>query len=35
MLHAKFQDHTIFGSGERVLKVFNIYGRCGHLGHVI
>ena len=26
MLHAKFQDHKMFGSGEkRVLKVSNIY----------
>ena len=32
MLHAKFQDH---GSGEKDFqKVFNIYGRGSHLGHV-
>ena len=31
MLHAKFQDHQPFGSGEedRSFKVFNIYGRGG------
>ena len=35
MLHAKFQDHRTSGSGEEVfLKVFTIYGRGGHLGHV-
>ena len=31
MLHAKFQDHRTFGSGEEdFLRVFTIYGR----GHV-
>ena len=35
MLHAKFQDHKKYGSGENILKVFDIYGRGGHLGHVI
>ena len=35
MLHAKFQDHRTSGSGElRFLKVFTIYGRGSHLGHV-
>ena len=32
MLHAKFHDHTTFGSGEEVLKVFDIDGNGGHLG---
>ena len=34
MLYAKFQDHRTTGSGEDFLKVFTIYGRGGHLGHV-
>ena len=35
MLHAKFQDHRTTGFGEEdFLKVFTIYGRGGHLGHV-
>ena len=35
MLQAKFQDHRTSGSGEeRFSKVFTIYGRGGHLGHV-
>ena len=35
MLHAKFHDHrTIRSVGEDVLKVFSIYGRGSHLGHV-
>ena len=35
MLHAKFQDHRTSSSGEEdVLKVFTIYRRGGHLGHV-
>ena len=35
MLHAKFQDHRISGSGEEeFFKVFSIYGHGGHLGHV-
>ena len=34
MLHAKFQDHRTSGSGDFFLKVFTIYGRGGHLGHV-
>ena len=31
MLHTKFQDHRIFGSGK---EVFTIQGRGGHLDHV-
>ena len=35
MLHAKFQDHKTYGSGEKdFLKVFTIYGHGGHLGPV-
>ena len=35
MLHAKLQDHRTSGSGEEdFLKVYTIYGRGGHLGHV-
>ena len=35
MLHVKFQDHRTSGFGaEDFLKVFTIYGRGGHLGHV-
>ena len=37
MLHAKFQNHRISGSGEEdFLKVFIIYmyGRGGHLGNM-
>ena len=35
MLHTKFQDHWLFGSGEEdFLKVFTIYGYGGHLGHL-
>ena len=35
MLHAKFQDHRASDFEERsFLKVFSIYGRGGHLGHV-
>ena len=34
MQHAKFQDHRTFGSGEDLFKVFTIYGRGDHLGHV-
>ena len=33
MLHAKFQDLRTAGSGEED-KVFTIYGRGGHFGHV-
>ena len=36
MLHAKFQDHRTFGSGEEdLLRFFPIiYGHGSHLGHV-
>ena len=35
MIHAKFQDHRTFGSGEKeFLSFFTIYGHGGHLGHV-
>ena len=35
MLHTKFQDHLLFGSGEDdIFKVFTIYGHSGHVGHV-
>ena len=34
MLHAKFHGHWSTGSGEEVLKIFNIYGRGGHIGHM-
>ena len=35
MLHAKFQNHRLSGSGEEdFLKVFAIYSHGGHLGHV-
>ena len=36
MIHTKFQDHGTSGSLEEIflLKVFAIYGRGGHLGHV-
>ena len=40
MLHAKFQDHRTSGSGVTpvycriLLKVYSIYGRGCHLGHV-
>ena len=35
MLHAKFQDHrTSVSRVKDCLKVFTIYGRGGHLGHV-
>ena len=36
MLHVKFHDHrTISYVGKYFLKVFTIYWRAGHLGHVI
>ena len=36
MLHTKFQDHTTTGfGGEDFLKIFTIYERGGHLGHMI
>ena len=34
MLHAKFHGHWSTGSGEEVLKIFTIYGRGGHIGHI-
>ena len=34
MLHTKFHENQSTGSGEKDLKVFTIYGRGGHLGHV-
>ena len=35
MLHAKFQNHRSFGSGEEDFKgFFAIYSPGGHLGHV-
>ena len=35
MLHTKFRENPPAGSGEDFLRVFTIYGRGGHLGHVI
>ena len=35
MLHAKFRGNRLAGSGEEdFLRVFTIYGRGSHLGHV-
>ena len=35
MLHTKFHGNRLAGSGEEdFLRVFTIYGRGGHLGHV-
>ena len=35
MLHTKFHGNQPAGSGEEdLLRVFTIYGRGGHLGHV-
>ena len=35
MLHAKFRrNRPIASGGEEFLRVFTIYGRGGHLGHV-
>ena len=35
MLHIKFREHRPAGSGEEnFLRVFTIFGRGGHLGHV-
>ena len=35
MLHIKFRENRPAGSGEEdFLRVFNIYGCGGHLGHV-
>ena len=36
MLHTKFPENQPTGSGEEdFLRVFTIYGRGGHIGHVI
>ena len=36
MLHIKFRENRPAGSGEEDFgRVFTIYGRGGHLGHVI
>ena len=35
MLHTKIRENRPAGSGEEdCLRVFTIYGRGGHLGHV-
>ena len=34
MLHTKFRENRTSGSGEDLRRVFTIYGRGGHLGHV-
>ena len=34
MLHTKFRENGLAGSGEVFIRVFTIYGRGGHLGHV-
>ena len=34
MLHTKFRENRPAGSGEDFLRVFTIYERGGHLGHV-
>ena len=34
MLHTKFCGNPPAGSGEDFWRVFTIYGRGGHLGHV-
>ena len=34
MLHNKFHENRPAASGEDFLRVFNIYGHGGHLGHV-
>ena len=35
MLHTKFRGNRSTGSGEEdFIRVFTIYGRGGHLGHV-
>ena len=33
-IHTKFRENRPAGSGEDFLKVFSIYGRGSHLGHV-
>ena len=34
MLHTKFRENRPAGSGEDFLRLFIIYGRGDHLGHV-
>ena len=34
MVHTKFHGKRPAGSGEDFIRVFTIYGRGGHLGHV-
>ena len=34
MLHNRFRRNWPAGSGEDFLRLFNIYGHGGHLGHV-
>ena len=34
MLQTKFRENRPTGSGEDFSRVFTIYGRGGHLGHV-
>ena len=34
MLHTRFRGNRPAGSREDFLRVFTIYGRGGHLGHV-
>ena len=34
MLHTKLSGNRPVGSGENLLRVFTIYVRGGHLGHV-
>ena len=34
MLHTMFRGNRPAGSGEDFRRVFTIYGRGGHLGHV-
>ena len=34
MLHTKFRENRLAGSGEDFYRVFTIYGHGSHLGHV-
>ena len=34
MLHTKFLENRPAGSGEDFFRIFTIYGRGGHFGHV-
>ena len=34
MLHTKFPGNRLTGSREDFLRIFTIYGRDGHLGHM-